>query len=56
MNIYVRLTHEFNKGKLRAVLSSGQAVVLHRLPLKDAHEVVVSRAEGVLPFGPLEGC
>ena len=31
MNIYVELTHEFNDQKLRAVLSSGQAVVLHRL-------------------------
>ena len=31
MNIYVKLTHEFNDGRLRAVLSSGQAVVFHRL-------------------------
>ena len=31
MNIYVDLTREFNRGKLRAMLSSGQAVVLHRL-------------------------
>ncbi len=31
MNIYVELTREFNEGKLRAILSSGQAVVLHRL-------------------------
>jgi hypothetical protein len=31
MNIYVDLTREFNKGRLRAILSSGQAVVFHRL-------------------------
>lgn len=30
-NIYVDLTNEFNTGKLRAILSSGQAVVLHEL-------------------------
>ena len=30
-NPYVRLTHEFNEGRLRAVLASGQAVVLYRL-------------------------
>ena len=33
MNIYLELTREFNAGKLRAVLSSGQAVVLHRLAI-----------------------
>ena len=31
MNIYVELTKEFNKGKLRTIICSGQAVVLHRL-------------------------
>lgn len=31
MNIYVELTREFNHGKLRTVICSGQAVVLHRL-------------------------
>ena len=30
-NPYVALTHAFNTGRLRALLSSGQAVVLHRL-------------------------
>jgi hypothetical protein len=30
-NIYLKLTREFNAGRLRAVISSGQAVVLHRL-------------------------
>lgn len=33
MNIYLELTHRFNTGKLRAVISSGQAVVLHRLAI-----------------------
>ena len=31
MNVYFQLTQEFNDGGLRAILSSGQAVVLHRL-------------------------
>jgi hypothetical protein len=30
-NIYLRLTREFNRGRRRAIVSSGQAVVLHRL-------------------------
>lgn len=33
VNIYVRLTREFNEGRLRSVISSGQAVVLHRLAI-----------------------
>ena len=32
-NPYVRLTHEFNEGRLRAIVASGQAVVLHRLAI-----------------------
>jgi len=32
-SIYVRLTAEFNAGRLRAIISSGQAVVLHRLAI-----------------------
>ena len=31
VNIYVELTHEFNEGALRAILSSGPAAVLHRI-------------------------
>jgi hypothetical protein len=31
VNIYVELTHAFNAGAQRAILRSGQAVVLHRL-------------------------
>lgn len=30
-NIYVTLTRQFNKGKLRAIICSGQAVVLHHM-------------------------
>jgi hypothetical protein len=33
LNIYVDLTNQFNDGWLRAILSSGQAVVLHRLAI-----------------------
>lgn len=33
MNVYLKLTEEFNKGRLRAVICSGQAVVLHHLAI-----------------------
>lgn len=33
MNIYLQLTDEFNRGRLRAILSGGQAVVMHRVAL-----------------------
>ena len=33
MNIYIKLTRQFNDGCLRAILSGGQAVVLHRLAI-----------------------
>jgi hypothetical protein len=32
-NIYLALTEQFNRGRLRAIISSGQAVVLHRLAI-----------------------
>jgi hypothetical protein len=32
-NIYLELTEKFNEGRLRAIISSGQAVVLHRLAI-----------------------
>jgi hypothetical protein len=32
-NIYLELTGQFNRGRLRAIISSGQAVVLHRLAI-----------------------
>jgi hypothetical protein len=33
MNVYLALTREMNAGRLRAVISSGQAVVLHRVAI-----------------------
>jgi len=33
VNIYLDLTREFNRGRLRCIISSGQAVVLHRLAI-----------------------
>lgn len=41
-NIYLKLTRDFNKGKTRAIISSGQAVVLHRLAImsKDGDWIV----------------
>ncbi|MFV1958876.1 MAG: hypothetical protein ACC662_05620 [Planctomycetota bacterium] len=33
MSVYLDLTREFNRGGFRAILSSGQAVVLHRLAI-----------------------
>jgi len=41
-NIYIRLTRAFNRGRLRAVVCSGQAAVMHRLALmsKDGDWIV----------------
>ena len=63
VNIYQELTQAFNAGRLRAILSSGQAVVMHRLdawaridaeiadmPLREAHATLVAHAEERLPF------
>ena len=49
MNIYVDLTIKFNAGRLRAILSSGQAVVLHRLAImsKDGDWIVREDDEGL---------
>ncbi|NLE68507.1 MAG: hypothetical protein GX608_13900 [Lentisphaerae bacterium] len=33
MSIYLQLTRQFNHGRLRAILSGGQAVVMHRLAI-----------------------
>lgn len=46
-NIYLDLTNEFNAGKLRAILSSGQAVVVHGLALssKDGDWILKEDAE-----------
>ena len=59
MNPYLELTSAFNQGAWRAVVSSGQAVVLPRLslsralsglPLREQHARLVEAALGVLPF------
>jgi hypothetical protein len=56
MSVYLSLTRAFNEGALRAILSSGQAVVVHRLALMSnkAHEIIAESAAGTLPFRPLE--
>lgn len=47
MNIYLDLTHRFNAGRLRAIISSGQAVVLHRVAImsKDGDWIIREDAE-----------
>jgi len=49
MNIYIKLTKEFNAGRTRAILSGGQAVVLHRLAImsKDGDWVIREDRETV---------
>ena len=46
-NPYLELTEEFNRGRLRALVSSGQAVVLHRLAImsKDGDWILREDAE-----------
>lgn len=46
-NPYIRLTQEFNDGRLRAILASGQAVVLYRLAImsKDGDWILREDAE-----------
>jgi len=46
MNIYLGLTREFNAGALRAILSSGQAVVLHRLAIMSKDGDWILREDG----------
>jgi hypothetical protein len=48
-NPYVGLTQEFNEGRLRAILASGQAVVLYRLAImsKDGDWILVEDAEAL---------
>jgi hypothetical protein len=48
-NPYLELTREFNRGRLRALVSSGQAVVLHRLAVmsKDGDWVLREDDEAV---------
>ncbi len=47
MSIYLELTRQFNAGALRAILSSGQAVVLHRLAImsKDGDWILREEAQ-----------
>jgi hypothetical protein len=47
VNVYVRLTEEFNQGRTRAIISSGQAVVLHGLAImsKDGDWILREDAE-----------
>lgn len=49
MNIYTDLTNQFNDGSLRAILSSGQAVVLHRLAImsKDGDWIIKEDEESL---------
>jgi hypothetical protein len=46
-NIYLELTRHFNQGKTRTIISSGQAVVLHRLAImsKDGDWIVSENTE-----------
>jgi hypothetical protein len=48
-NIYLDLTEEFNAGRLRAIISSGQAVVLHRLAImsKDGDWILREEPEAI---------
>jgi hypothetical protein len=48
-NIYIQLTKEFNEGCLRAIICSGQAVVLHRVAImsKDG-DWILREEEGAL--------
>ena len=48
-NIYQELTQAFNAGRLRAILSSGQAVVMHRLAVmsKDGDWILREDAEAL---------
>lgn len=49
MNIYIELTTQFNMGRKRAILSSGQAVVLHRLAMmsKDGDWILAEDVEAL---------
>lgn len=49
MNPYLELTREFNEGRVRAIVSSGQAVVLHRLSIasKDGDWIVEETPEAL---------
>lgn len=44
-NIYLELTEQFNRGRLRAIICSGQAVVLHRLAIMSKDGDWIAREE-----------
>lgn len=46
MNVYVDLTQEFNAGRLRCIISSGQAVVLHHLAIMSKDGDWIAREDG----------
>ncbi|MBN2035777.1 MAG: hypothetical protein JW768_03460 [Chitinispirillaceae bacterium] len=50
MNIFIALTEKFNAGRLRAIISSGQAAVLHRLAVasKDGDWIVREDDEALM--------
>lgn len=49
MNVYIALTKRFNGGRLKAIICSGQAVVLHRLAImsKDGDWILREDAESL---------
>ncbi|CAN5236429.1 hypothetical protein BH20VER2_BH20VER2_10430 [soil metagenome] len=48
-NVYLELTEQFNAGSFRAIISSGQAVVLHRLAImsKDGDWILREHTEAI---------
>jgi hypothetical protein len=46
MSVYVELTNQFNSGRVRAMISSGQAVVLHRLAIMSKDGDWIIREDG----------
>ena len=50
MNIYLQLTQQFNEGRLRTVITSGQAVVLHRVAVmsKDGDWIIREDEEALV--------
>ena len=46
-NIYLQLTDEFNAGRLRAIICSGQIAVLHKLAImsKDGDWILLENKE-----------
>jgi len=51
MIVYLDLTEKFNRGRTRAILAGGQAVVLHRLAImsKDGDWILREEPEAALP-------